>query len=348
MQTLLFAIAGGAALGFVASLVTGLMVARHYRKGAEGVLMLRASDVRGSWPKSMGATAPQAVQFMTYRPDLERMQEVVLVDPAKRTFDRSVQTFCPRPFIVRTDDARDLRITAFVNFALNADRLGQAFRVQNFGLVFENRVKQAIRNEIGRRHNEQVQRDLMSINLKVAEVLRDQEAASDIENGALGQAIPLGLDVMEVNLELRDLSNEGGRVYTFAPYPGSGDEAAPAHTPSEGDADTPSAPMPAPSGPGQAAHPGVSAYSQGKLDEILDAFPKDRRPEAVQALLAILEMQTRQNIAEVLGRSGNLLVLSPKDLALTDIMAGLHARPAPSEDDVTPVAAQSSDPDQEH
>ncbi len=43
---------------------------------------------------------------------------------------------------------------------------------------------------------------------------------------------------------------------------------------------------------------------------------KGRDPAATKALLAILEMQTRQNIAEALASSGQLVVVTAQELGL--------------------------------
>ena len=52
-----------------------------------------------------------------------------------------------------------------------------------------------------------------------------------------------------------------------------------------------------------------------QLDQLADVF-RNRDPESTSAILAVLEMQTRQNIAEALAASGQLMVFTPQDLGL--------------------------------
>jgi hypothetical protein len=56
------------------------------------------------------------------------------------------------------------------------------------------------------------------------------------------------------------------------------------------------------------------------LDLLADVF-KGRDPASTQALLAMLEMQTRQNIAEALAGSGQLVVVTAQELGLASATA---------------------------
>ena len=69
-----------------------------------------------------------------------------------------------------------------------------------------------------------------------------------------------------------------------------------------------------------------------QIDQLADVF-KNRDPAALAALLAIMDMQTRQNIAEALAASGQLLVLTPQELGLIGAAAqrdALAKRVAPA------------------
>ena len=52
-----------------------------------------------------------------------------------------------------------------------------------------------------------------------------------------------------------------------------------------------------------------------QIDQLADVFT-DRDPASTAAFLALLEMQTRQNIAEALAASGQLIVVTPQELGL--------------------------------
>ena len=68
----------------------------------------------------------------------------------------------------------------------------------------------------------------------------------------------------------------------------------------------------------------------------------DRDPAATGALLAMLEMQTRQNIAEALAASGQLMVLTPQELGLVsaDAQRSALARAAEAQAGHTPAAPE--------
>ena len=77
---------------------------------------------------------------------------------------------------------------------------------------------------------------------------------------------------------------------------------------------------------------GVLTLRPQQIDQLADVF-KNRDPAALAALLAIMDMQTRQNIAEALAASGQLLVLTPQDLGLIGAAAqrdALARRVAPA------------------
>ena len=64
-----------------------------------------------------------------------------------------------------------------------------------------------------------------------------------------------------------------------------------------------------------------------QLDQIADVF-KDRDAAGTAALLAMLEMQTRQNIAEALAAAGQLVVVTPNDIGLVGLSAQREAAAA--------------------
>ncbi len=64
-----------------------------------------------------------------------------------------------------------------------------------------------------------------------------------------------------------------------------------------------------------AARPGALSLTPQQLDKLADQF-RTQTPQSTAALLAILEMQTRQNIAEALAASGQLIVVTPQELGL--------------------------------
>ena len=77
---------------------------------------------------------------------------------------------------------------------------------------------------------------------------------------------------------------------------------------------------------------GVLSLRPQQIDQLADVF-KNRDPAALSALMTLLDMQTRQNIAEALAASGQLLVLTPQELGLIGAAAqrdALARRVAPA------------------
>jgi hypothetical protein len=69
---------------------------------------------------------------------------------------------------------------------------------------------------------------------------------------------------------------------------------------------------------------GVLSLRPQQLDQIADVF-KGRDAAGTAALLAMLEMQTRQNIAEALAAAGQLVVVTPNDIGLVGLSAQREA-----------------------
>jgi hypothetical protein len=61
---------------------------------------------------------------------------------------------------------------------------------------------------------------------------------------------------------------------------------------------------------------GVLALKPQQVDLLADVF-KGREPASTQAILTMMEMQTRQNIAEALAASGQLMVVTSNEVGLT-------------------------------
>jgi hypothetical protein len=60
---------------------------------------------------------------------------------------------------------------------------------------------------------------------------------------------------------------------------------------------------------------GAMSLRPQQLDQLADVF-RQQTPESTAAILSVLEMQTRQNIAEAMASSGQLIVVTPQELGL--------------------------------
>jgi hypothetical protein len=239
-----------------------------------------------------------------------------LIDQRTGGVNLRPQYCVPLPFYATTADAHRLIVECRVQFSLNRDLLKYVYQLEDFGLALETRIHSAFRAEIGMRQDEVLRGALHEVEAGVIERLRQAERDGD-EAGEAGMALGVNFHTAS---------------FTY----------------SEADADAPVtlSTMRAIAAPGAPASAGaveaarVAARAQGvlalrpqQLDQLADVF-KGRDPAATKALLAILEMQTRQNIAEALASSGQLVVVTAQELGL----AGASAQ----RDAVARVAAQSA------
>ncbi len=70
-------------------------------------------------------------------------------------------------------------------------------------------------------------------------------------------------------------------------------------------------------GAGDGATRGVMAYAKDDLDDLADMLEK-ADPKTVETLMRMLELQTRQNIVELLCKSGGLVAFTAQELGLSE------------------------------
>ncbi len=245
-----------------------------------------------------GADAPK-IEFVAIDLATGERKMTPLIEARTGTVNLRPQYCVPLPFTATTADSHRLIVETRVQFSLNRDLLKYVYQLEDFGLALETRIQSAFRAEIGARHDEVLRGSLHEVEQGVVEKLRQAERDGD-EAGEAGLALG-------VNFHTASFS----------------------YTEADGEALAPPMRMSiAPSGGGPAATPaaaeaaravvraqGVLALRPQQLDQLADVF-KGREPAATAALLAILEMQTRQNIAEALASSGQLVALTAQELGL--------------------------------
>jgi hypothetical protein len=243
-----------------------------------------------------GPTAPH-VAFVALDPATGGRRTVRLLDPRTGAVNLRPQYCAPLPFDAVTADAHRIIVDARVQFSLNRDLLKHVYEIQEFSLALETRIQSAFRSEIGKRHDENLRASLHEVERAVVEQLRQAEREGD-ESGEPGMALG-------VNFHTASFSFKQPDEFAFAMPAASAGEAAQA-----GD------------GAALVQHARAVARAQGvlalrpqQLDQLADVF-KSRDAASTSALLALLDMQTRQNIAEALAASGQLLVLTPQELGL--------------------------------
>ena len=267
---------------------------RGFRRALEGKVVLwdyEESVVRGP-------TAPH-IEFVALDPATGGRRMVKLMDPRTGAINLRPHYCAPLPFDAVTADSHKVIVDARVQFSLNRALLKHVYEIQEFSLAMESRIQSAFRAEIGKRNDEELRASLQDVERGAIERLRRDETEGD-EAGEPGMA--LGVRFHTANFTYTQ-PDEFAAPAAFA-LPGAG-AALPANATPEQQA----------AARALARAAGVLTLRPQQIDQLADVF-KNRDPAALSALLAIMDMQTRQNIAESLAASGQLLVLTPQELGL--------------------------------
>ncbi|MBI1339196.1 hypothetical protein GC169_03145 [bacterium] len=224
------------------------------------------------------------LSFITHDPAGAEYFERSLVTKRTGEISLRVNTCAPRPFLVQTADDHKIRVRTRVIFQLDVERIQIACQLQNFGATLAARIENLFENELGQYRDEEVRSKQYEIENSVVRALK---AIEEQDASAPFMGLPLGIHVFEASFSYEDVG--------FSHYgAGAG---------SEGEKDS-------------GSPPGVMMIQPQQLDKIADAF-KDRDPSARELLLSLLEMQTRQNIVELLCKSGGLVAFTAEELGLS-------------------------------
>jgi len=281
---------------------------RGFRRALNGKVVL------WDWEENVvrGPTAPH-IEFVALDPTTGGRRTVKLMNPRSGAINLRPHYCAPLPFDAVTADSHKIIVEARVQFSLNRDLLKHVYEIQEFSLALESRIQSAFRAEIGKRNDEDLRTSLQEVERGAIDRLRRDEDEGD-EAGEKGMA--LGVRFHTANFT----------------YTQPDEFAAPAMA-------VGGAPLPVNATPEQQAAARALARAAGvltlrpqQIDQLADVF-KNRDPAALAALLAVMDMQTRQNIAEALAASGQLLVLTPQELGLIGAAAqrdALARRVAPA------------------
>lgn len=243
-----------------------------------------------------GPSAPH-IEFVALDPATGGRRTVKLMEPATGAINLRPHYCAPLPFEAVTLDGHKVMVDARVQFSLNRELLKHVYEIQEFSLALETRIQSAFRSEIGRRPDEDLRAALHEVERGAIEQLRRHEAEGD-ESGELGMALGVRWHTANFTFSQRDEFAEAALAATAL------------------------AALPADATPQQHAAARAMTRAQGvlslrpqQIDQLADVF-KNRDPAALAALMAVFDMQTRQNIAEALAASGQLVVLTPQELGL--------------------------------
>ncbi len=269
---------------------------RGFKRALEGKVVL------WDWEETVvkGPIAPH-VEFVAFDPATGGRRTAKLLDPKTGAINLRPHYCAPLPFEAVTADGHKVIVDARVQFSLNRQLLKHVYEIQDFSLALDTRIQSAFRSEIGKRKDEELRAALHDVERAAVEHLRRAEEEGD-EAGEPGMAL-------------------GVRFHTASfTYTQPDEFAAPGAVGA-------ALALPAGATPEQQAIVRAAARAQGvlslrpqQIDQLADVF-RGRDAAETAAILALLDMQTRQNIAEALAASGQLIVLTPQELGLTGAMA---------------------------
>lgn len=268
---------------------------RGFRRGLKGKTILW--DVEESIVK--GPDAPR-IEFVAVDPATGGRRTVRLLDPKTGSLSLRPQYCAPLPFEAVTADSHKVVVEARVQFSINRDLLKHVYEIQEFALALETRIQSAYRSEVGKRKDEVLRAEIHAVERNVIDQLRTAEAEGD-EKGEPGMALGVNFHTAS---------------FTFT----QPDEFATTLGLPAGTATTPEQIAALEKARAVARSQGVLALRPQQLDQIADVF-NGRDASSTAAIMAMLEMQTRQNIAEALASSGQLVVVTPQELGLVGLMA---------------------------
>ncbi len=216
--------------------------------------------------------------------------------------------FCASDFIVSTNEPIEMRVRTTLQFRVDPANLRNLHDLgDNFGRALISRIKTAFGAEFRKRKDEIVRKEMELIQQSVLERLRELERTK-----------PLGVIFDSIDEFDFSQAREPHRTRSVVAAVGDG------------------SPSPHVAGvAGLTPHPdGVAFMEPSEYDVIMNLF--DNPAQKMQALLAILEMQTRRDIAEALAKSQQLVVVTGQDFGFAGgavqnaVRQGLGRPPEPT------------------
>lgn len=263
---------------------------RGFKRALQGKVVL------WDWEESVvkGSTAPQ-IEFVALDPATGGRRAVRLLDGRTGAINLRPHYCAPLPFEAVTADKHKVVVDARVQFSLNRDLLKHVYEIQEFSLALETRIQSAFRAEIGKRKDEELRAQLHDVERGAIAQLRQAEDEGD-EKGERGMALGVRFHTANFTFTQPDEFASPAFAAVAALPPGATPEQHAAAR-------------------AAARAQGVLSLRPQQIDQLADVF-NGRDAAGSAAILALLEMQTRQNIAEALAASGQLIVMTPQELGL--------------------------------
>lgn len=256
---------------------------------SEGEIVGALREPATLWDPKMSVLRDKDAPDITYPARKSQTGEFftrALVNRRTGRISLTVNTCTPKPFRSLTLDRHQLEITANVVFRLDIERIHICSQLDNFGATFANRIENLFDNEITRCNDEDIRGQQTRIEQAVTQSLREIE--EDTKGDSMLNGMPLGIKIYEANFSFVEV-----------------DTMAEAQAAQSGPDGKPIGPI---------------WIDQQHIDKLADTLA-NREPEVRDAVMRMIELQTRQNVVEMLCKSGGLVAFTAKELGLNDILS---------------------------
>ncbi len=258
---------------------------------SEGEIVGALREPATLWDPKMSVLRDKDAPDITYPARRQSTGEFftrALVNRRTGRISLTVNTCTPKPFRSLTLDRHQLEITANVVFRLDIERIHISSQLDNFGATFANRIENLFDNEITRCNDEDIRAQQTRIENAVTQALRDIE--EDKKGDGMLNGMPLGIKIYEANFSFVEV-----------------DTMAEAQAAQAGPDGRPIGPM---------------WIDQQHIDKLADTLA-NRDPAVRESVMRMIELQTRQNMVEMLCKSGGLVAFTAKELGLNDALTGV-------------------------
>lgn len=242
-----------------------------------------------------------------------RTKKVHLMNHSTGAIDLRIHTMEIKPFQVKTADQHQMEVHAALAFQLDRDRLFRCFQYANLSVALLTRVEGAVRAHISGRQNEEIGEEISEIrkhildeikkpeedDSKTFEAWRKMQTSLDHENSYFEttSSNALGIHVADISLQIEQSDPKTPEIL-------SGDSVMtilPRHLDNVRDMFLPT-------------HPSLPSGENGHDAGGRSHHTPDDYMVANEALLRMLEMHTRENIAR--NAKGQMVVISSEDLGV--------------------------------
>jgi hypothetical protein len=259
-----------------------------------------------------------------------KTKKFCLMSPSTGAIDLRVYTMAIKPLLVMSVDQHTMKVDATLEFQLDKNRLFRCFQYGNLGVSLISRFEGAIISEISSRENQEIIQDISKIEQLIFEemIALEEEDSSQLEDWRSehpdkyvntyfktkpSRALGIRITNVAVHVEQDDTLSDTPLVKGGEAAQGSVMSILPKHLDTVRDLF-----LRARAKKFLRAHENKSddTGKEGESGTTQIASFRDDYEAANEALLRMLEMHTRENIARNAAKSGQMVVISSEELGL--------------------------------